>query len=238
MAVPTELWIASGSAPFTKWTNAAKLRRTYDADVRGYVVELPPVTAGTPKPSLSGACGVWLRALAQASIHSHTSPFCLPRPFSGAATPGASAAALRACGDVGVTGAHVRGGRSSGSLPLAPLLTLRCSVTDAGGVRRRLAVSTAFTEAKVTALHAQVPLPLPRDTWCTLALCVADLLAAFFGGVALRCTETLTLGASSAAELQVGGPPLLRLTCLRSSPPACSHGAQAAPHLGAHRNTA
>ena len=62
-------------------------------------------------------------------------------------------------------------------------------------MRRRLAVSTAFTEAKVTALHAQVPLPLPRDTWCTLALCVSDLLAAFFGGVALRCTEMLTLGA-------------------------------------------
>ena len=80
MAVPTELWIASGSAPFTKWTNAAKLRRTYDADVRGYVVELPPVTAGTPKPSLSGACGAWLRALAQASIHSHTSPFACLAP--------------------------------------------------------------------------------------------------------------------------------------------------------------
>ena len=80
MAVPTELWTASGSAPFTKWTNATKLRRTYDADVRGYVVELPPVTAGAPKPSLNGAhssrCAC--TGLTSTRPSTHTPPLCLP----------------------------------------------------------------------------------------------------------------------------------------------------------------
>ncbi len=54
-------------------------------------------------------------------------------------------------------------------------------------------------EAKLTALHAQVPLPLRRrGAWLNLALCVADLLAALFGGATLRSVDTLTLGAHCA----------------------------------------
>lgn len=67
-------------------------------------------------------------------------------------------------------------------------------------MRRRLALSSAFSEAKVTALHAQVPLPLPRDTWVSLAVCVSDLVLALFGGAALRSTDTLTLGACCGVQ--------------------------------------
>lgn len=54
-AVPTEVWTAAGSAPLSKWDNATKLRRSFDADVRGYVVEFSSLAAGACRPSLNGA---------------------------------------------------------------------------------------------------------------------------------------------------------------------------------------
>ena len=75
------------------------------------------------------------------------------------------------------------------------------SVTDAAGARRRLAFSTAFVEAKVTPLHVQVPLGagLRRGGWTNVALNVAQLLPALFGGALLRSIDTITLGARARA---------------------------------------
>jgi len=55
-----EVWTAAGSSPLSKWQNATKLRRSYDAEVRGYVVELSSLAGSSPKPSLNGARWLWL----------------------------------------------------------------------------------------------------------------------------------------------------------------------------------
>ena len=69
-------------------------------------------------------------------------------------------------------------------------------MTDAAGARRRVAFSTAFAEVKVTPLHAQVPLGagLRRSGWTNIAINVAQLVPALFGGAPLRCIDVITLG--------------------------------------------
>jgi hypothetical protein len=51
----TEVWSASGNeTKLAAWENGRALRRVFDAEVRGFVAELPP-GGGPPRPALQGA---------------------------------------------------------------------------------------------------------------------------------------------------------------------------------------
>ncbi|KAK9806821.1 hypothetical protein WJX72_003835 [[Myrmecia] bisecta] len=75
-------------------------------------------------------------------------------------------------------------------------LSIELSVVDQEGTHRRLYLSTAFTEIKITPLHCQIPLTLvQRGAWVNLAVHVADLVAAAFKGVAFQAVNLLILSA-------------------------------------------
>ena len=55
--------------------------------------------------------------------------------------------------------------------------------SDQYNTRRRLFLSSSFTEAKETPLLARVPLDIPvRDAWVNLCLDLPDLVAGYFQG--------------------------------------------------------
>ncbi|KXZ42223.1 hypothetical protein GPECTOR_179g246 [Gonium pectorale] len=59
--------------------------------------------------------------------------------------------------------------------------SLELGLTDAGGTRRRVILSSSFSELKSTPLHCQVPFAaVPRELWLNLVLPLADLAAVLF----------------------------------------------------------
>lgn len=54
-AESVEVWTPTGSDPTGKWEHGKALKKSFDKDVRGYVVELPPQLGAAPKPVLHGA---------------------------------------------------------------------------------------------------------------------------------------------------------------------------------------
>ena len=68
-------------------------------------------------------------------------------------------------------------------LPTGQYVSLEIVVADQEGTRRRLILSTSFTDVKSTPLHAQVPLPnalVPYDRWVNLALDLPSLTRALW----------------------------------------------------------
>jgi hypothetical protein len=60
---------------------------------------------------------------------------------------------------------------------------LELGVMDSSGVRRRVIVSSSFSELKSTALHGQVPFaPASKDAWVNLVIPLSDLIPLLFKG--------------------------------------------------------
>eukprot|EP00198_Chlamydomonas_reinhardtii_P002011 XP_001691347.1 predicted protein [Chlamydomonas reinhardtii] len=112
--------------------------------------------------------------------------------------------------------------------------SVEVGVTDSSGTRRRMILSSSFSELKSTPLHCQVPLSsVPRDAWLNLVLPLADLAAAVFrpggggGGGGLGGSGPLY---RSLDSLHLAGTCRLRRVCtLRDAPhlPQEGHDGQA-----------
>ena len=75
-------------------------------------------------------------------------------------------------------------------LPSGQPFSFEVSFTDAGGTRRRLVFSKAFSEVKETPLHCQLPLSsIPENTWTNLALDLPSLVRSHFRGVSFKSCE-------------------------------------------------
>jgi hypothetical protein len=218
----SEVWTPQGNDPLTAWEGSRSLKRVFDAEVRGYVAELPQ--GGPPRPCLHGACRFpsprfpgrpWVFACLAAVAR----PGRLTRRRGAVALVHPVLVLQVNVPAAAVLSFELRRARSGAP----PACTTRAppgganaltrahvaaradaspdarSVTDATGTRRRLAFSTAFAEAKATPLHAQVPLGgapgLRRGAWVNVLLLVAQLVPAFFGGATLRSVDAITLGA-------------------------------------------
>lgn len=82
-------------------------------------------------------------------------------------------------------------------LPSGQPFSFEVSFTDAGGTRRRLVFSKAFSEVKETPLHCQLPLSsIPENTWTNLALDLPSLVRSHFRGVSFKSCDVIALGAS------------------------------------------
>ncbi|KAG1672039.1 hypothetical protein FOA52_008915 [Chlamydomonas sp. UWO 241] len=103
-------------------------------------------------------------------------------------------------------------------------LTVELIMSDTGGTRRRLVLSSAFTEAKFSLLHVQVPLvPAVRDAWVSLVIPLAALLPLAFKGAEFRALDALVLGGAGCAMRLRG------IAALRSVPPELLLGDVAPP---------
>ena len=83
-------------------------------------------------------------------------------------------------------------------LPLGQHVSLEVVVADAEGTRRRLLLSTSFTDVKTSPLHCQVPLPtplVPTARWLNLVLDLPALVHALFNAE-FRSTEGVGVGAT------------------------------------------
>lgn len=76
-----EVWTAAGSDPLAAWENAKPLRRVFDKDVKGYVVELAHAVGTSAKPPTlkgeSGGCELLLRPCALTRV-THAVALLLP----------------------------------------------------------------------------------------------------------------------------------------------------------------
>lgn len=60
---------------------------------------------------------------------------------------------------------------------------LELGVMDSSGARRRVIVSSSFSELKSTALHGQVPFaPASKDAWVNLIIPLSELIPLLFKG--------------------------------------------------------
>ncbi|KAJ9519118.1 hypothetical protein QJQ45_007672 [Haematococcus lacustris] len=101
--------------------------------------------------------------------------------------------------------------------------TLELGLTDSSGGRRRLILSTSFTEPRTSSLHCQVPfVPAARDTWLNLVTPLAELVTLFSKGAALVSLDSLALS---------GGCRLRRVLTLRD-PPWAAVAPGSATHTG------
>ena len=93
--------------------------------------------------------------------------------------------------------------------------SVELSVTDRQRTRRRLILSSSFTEVKTTPLHCQMPMgaQIRKGTWMNLVIDVAGLVAAGFG----EQMATVDL-------LEVGGCCKLRRVFTVKEAPPCSEG--------------
>ena len=74
--------------------------------------------------------------------------------------------------------------------PQGQVFTVELSLSDTSATRRRLFLSSSFSEVKCTPLHCQVPLSnIRRDVWLNLALPLAELTASYFKGAVFRCSQ-------------------------------------------------
>lgn len=74
---------------------------------------------------------------------------------------------------------------------------MELGVSDETGTRRRMMLSSSFTEAKCTPLHCQIPFtPVARDAWLNLVLALGELCPCMFRGIGFRSLDTLTIGGS------------------------------------------
>ena len=83
-------------------------------------------------------------------------------------------------------------------LPLGQHVSLEVVVADAEGTRRRLLLSTSFTDVKTSPLHCQVPLPtplVPTARWLNLVLDLPGLVHALFNAE-FKSTEGVGVGAT------------------------------------------
>ena len=83
-------------------------------------------------------------------------------------------------------------------LPLGQHVSLEVVVADAEGTRRRLLLSTSFTDVKTSPLHCQVPLPtplVPTARWLNLVLDLPALVHALFNAE-FKSTEGVSVGAT------------------------------------------
>jgi hypothetical protein len=83
-------------------------------------------------------------------------------------------------------------------LPLGQHVSLEVVVADAEGTRRRLLLSTSFTDVKTSPLHCQVPLPtplVPTARWLNLVLDLPALVHALFNAE-FKSTEGVGVGAT------------------------------------------
>ena len=88
-------------------------------------------------------------------------------------------------------------------LPTGQYVSLEIVVADQEGTRRRLILSTSFTDVKSTPLHAQVPLPnalVPYDRWVNLALDLPSLTRALWAEqrAEFKSVEGVGVGATCA----------------------------------------
>ncbi|KAF5833825.1 hypothetical protein DUNSADRAFT_9733, partial [Dunaliella salina] len=66
-------------------------------------------------------------------------------------------------------------------------MTLELLLTDSKAARRRIILSTVFSEAKTTTLHCQVPLHVTPNKWTTLVLPMAQLASLISRGGVFKC---------------------------------------------------
>ncbi|KAG2436077.1 hypothetical protein HYH02_011588 [Chlamydomonas schloesseri] len=107
--------------------------------------------------------------------------------------------------------------------------SVEVGVTDSSGTRRRMILSSSFSELKSTPLHCQVPLSsVPRDSWLNLVLPLADLAAAVFrpggGGGAGGLGGSGPLYRSLDSLHLAGTCRLRRICTLRDAPPLPQDG--------------
>ncbi|GIL53022.1 hypothetical protein Vafri_8735, partial [Volvox africanus] len=80
--------------------------------------------------------------------------------------------------------------------------SVEVGLSDASATRRRVILSSSFSELKCTPLHCQVPFTcLPRESWLNLVLPIAELAAVLFkggaGGAAAGSNSSALAGAAS-----------------------------------------
>ena len=86
--------------------------------------------------------------------------------------------------------------KTSLMMSLAQSIGIEFVFSDQYNTRRRLFLSSSFTEAKETPLLARVPLEIPvRDAWVNLCLDLPDLVAGYFQGQAYHSLESITISA-------------------------------------------
>ena len=84
--------------------------------------------------------------------------------------------------------------KTSLMMSLAQSIGIEFVFSDQYNTRRRLFLSSSFTEAKETPLLARVPLEIPvRDAWVNLCLDLPDLVAGYFQGQAYHSLESIRL---------------------------------------------
>ena len=73
--------------------------------------------------------------------------------------------------------------------------SLEVGFMDTGNTRRRLILSSSFSEVKVTPLHCQLPIQqLPRGLWLNVALDLSMLVPSLFSGQSSKTISQLILG--------------------------------------------
>ena len=73
--------------------------------------------------------------------------------------------------------------------------SLEVGFTDTGNTRRRLILSSSFSDVKVTPLHCQLPIQqLPRGLWLNVALDLSTLVPHLFPGQSSKTISQLILG--------------------------------------------
>lgn len=82
-------------------------------------------------------------------------------------------------------------------IPEAANVSVELCISDGGGSRRRIFLSSAHKETSSTPLHARVPLSsLPRGEWFNLCIDLNTLIPKLFRGQQFKSVESVTVGGS------------------------------------------